>query len=355
MAHQPAAIIGSGAAVPAAEATPSSEFAQIVETIRAFQRSRALTVAAELGVADLLRDGSRTAADLADASGTDASALYRLLRALASIGVFHEDEQQRFALTATGQYLRTDHPLSVDSLARFLGADYEWRAWGELRHSIGTGETAAGHALGVDVWEHRRRHPQDSAVFDAAMRTLSHAQLGPLLAGHDFGRYRRIVDVGGGTGALLAGLLQPHPGVHGTLFDQPHVVADAAPILHAAGVSARVTIVAGDFFAEVPAGADAYLLRKILHDWDDADCVRILQTIRRAVTPRSRLLIVDAVVGPPNTDPPSKFLDLMMLVTAGGRERTEPQWRELLAEGGFHLEHTTPAGPANHVVEAVPA
>ena len=154
------------------EATPSPEFAQLVETIRAFQRSRALTVAAELGVADLLRDGPRTAHELADATGTHAPALHRPLRALASLGVFHEDEQQQFSLTATGQYLRTDHPLSADPLARFFGADYEWKAWGELRHSVRTGENAAIHALSVDVWEHRRHRPEDSAIFDAAMRIL---------------------------------------------------------------------------------------------------------------------------------------------------------------------------------------
>ena len=155
------------------EATPSPEFAQLVETIRAFQRSRALTVAAELGVADLLRNGPRTAHELADATGTHAPALHRPLRALASLVVFHEDEQQQqFSLTATGQYLRTDHPLSADPLARFFGADYEWKAWGELRHSVRTGENAAIHALSVDVWEHRRHRPEDSAIFDAAMRIL---------------------------------------------------------------------------------------------------------------------------------------------------------------------------------------
>jgi hypothetical protein len=333
---------------------PSPEFAQIVGTVRAFQRSRALTVAAELGVADLLRDGPRPVDDLADATGTHAASLYRLLRALASIGVFAEDEQRRFSLTEVGEYLRTDHPLSVDPLARFFGGDYEWRAWGELGHSVRTGQNAAVRALGVDVWEHRRRHPEDSAAFDASMRTLSRAQIGPLLAAHDFGQYAHVVDVGGGTGALLAGVLRQHQMMRGTLFDLPHVVADAESVLQAAGVANRVTVVAGDFFTEVPAGADAYLLRRILHDWHDADCLRILQGIRRAVTARSRLLIVDAVVGPPNEDPQSKFLDLMMLVSAGGRERTESEWRALLAEGGFNLERTTPAAPTSHVIEGVP-
>jgi O-methyltransferase domain/Dimerisation domain len=208
-------------AVPGVEAVPSPEFAQLVEALRAFQRSRALTVVAELGIADLLRDGPCSAPELAHATGTHPSALYRLLRALASIGLFVEDEQHRFSLTATGQYLRTDHPLSADPLARFFGADYEWRAWADLLHSVRTGETAAVHALGVDVWEHRQRHPDDRATFDAAMRTLSRAQIGPLLSAHDFGRYTQIVDIGGGTGALLAGILRTHPVVRGTLFDQP--------------------------------------------------------------------------------------------------------------------------------------
>jgi hypothetical protein len=346
--------MGTSIREPSVGEVPTRAFALLAEILRAFQRSRALTVAAELGVADLLGNGPRAVPDLADGTGTDPSALYRLLRALASIGVFFEDEQQRFSLTDMGQYLRTDHPLSLDPVARFLGADYEWKAWEELGHSVRTGQNASVHALGHDVWEHRRTRSADNAIFDAAMRTLSRAQLGPLLAAHDFGRYRHLVDIGGGTGALLTGILREHPGVRGTLFDQPHVVRGAAPVLESAGVADRVTVVAGDFFTQVLAGADAYLLRKILHDWDDAHCLRILRTVRQAATSNSRLLIVEAVVGPPNEDPHSKFLDLMMLVSAGGCERTEPQWQTLLAEGGFHLERITAAAPANHIIEAVP-
>jgi hypothetical protein len=346
--------LATSAAALAPGAGPSQEFGRLVGIARAYQHSRALAVAAELGVADLLRDGPRAVPDLANATGTHPPALYRLLRALSSLGVFREDDEQRFSLTATGEYLRTDHPLSVDPIARFFCADYEWRAWADLPYSVRTGGNAAAHAMGMDVWEHRRQHPADNATFDAAMQTLSRAQLGPLLSAHDFARDAHIVDVGGGNGALLAGLLQQHRGLHGTLFDLPHVVAGATPVLEAAGVVDRVDVVAGDFFTGLPTGADAYLLRKVLHDWDDADCLRILGALRRAVTPRSRLLIVEAVVGPPNEDAPSKFLDLMMLVSAGGRERTEAEWRALLANGGFHLERITPASPANHIIEAVP-
>lgn len=320
-----------------------------------YQRSRALTVAAELGIADLLRDGPRGVDDLAASTGTQAPTLYRLLRALASIGVFHEDAEQCFRLTPMSEYLRRDHPLSVDPAARMFGADYEWRAWGELGHSVKTGENAAVHALGMDVWEHRRRHPEHGEIFDATMRTFSRANDAGVLAAHDFGRYAVIADIGGGTGAVLASVLAAHPSARGILFDQAQVVAAAGPVLDKAGVADRVDVVPGDFFAAVPEGADASLLVRILHDWTDVDAVRILRTVRAAMAPDSRLLVLDAVVGPPNEDAPVKFLDLMMLASAGGRERAEPEWVSLLAEGGLAFVAATRATANLHVIEAKPA
>ncbi|MGQ0576543.1 MAG: methyltransferase [Pseudonocardia sp.] len=334
---------------------PSPEFVALNALVRGYQRSRALVVAAELGIADLLGDGPRDADDLAAVTAAHAPSLYRLLRALASIGIFHEDDGRRFALTPVGEYLRRDHPQSVDPIVRMFCADHEWRAWGELGHSIRTGGSAAVHALGMGKWDHLRRHPADGEVFDAAMRTLSRGNVAGVLAAHDFGRYGVIADVAGGTGALLAGLLAAHPGVRGVLCDQPHVVAEAGPVLGAAGVEDRVVLVAGDFFAAVPEGADAYVLSRILHDWDDDDAVRILRTVRAAAKPEARLLVLDGVVGPPNEDPLVKFLDLVMLVSLGGRERTEPEWRALLAAGGFTLVGATRATPNMHVIEATPA
>lgn len=331
------------------------EFVELMAIVRGYQRSRALTVIAELGIADLLHDGPRHVDDLAAATSTHAPALYRVLRALASIGVFIEDTGQRFALSAMGDYLRRDHPLSLDPAARMFGADYEWRAWGELGHSVATGETAAVHALGMDVWEHRRLHPEQGEVFDAAMRTFSRGDNAGVLAAHDFGRYKLIADIGGGTGAVLAAVLAAHPGTRGILFDQPQVVAAADPVLRDADVADRVTVVPGDFFDSVPKGADAYLLARILHDWADEDALRILTGIRAAMTPEARLLIIDAVVGPPNEDPLVKFLDLMMLVSAGGRERTEAEWRGLLADAGLEFVAATRATPNKHVIEARPA
>ena len=249
------------------------------------------------------------------------------ITSLPAAGVFTEHPDRRFALSAMGDLLRRDHPLSLDPAARMFGADYQWRAWGALRHSVETGENAAAHALGTDVWEYRRLHSEHGEIFDATMRTLSAGDNPGVLAAHDFGRYRLIADIGGGTGAVLAAVLAAHTDTRGILFDQPYVIANADVVLRAAGVADRATAVPGDFFEGVPEGADAYLLVRILHDWADAQALRILRNVRAAMTPDAVLVIVDSVLGPPNEDPLAKFLDLMMLVSAGGRERTERSGR----------------------------
>jgi SAM-dependent methyltransferase len=334
--------------------TPTAAFRELADLVRGYQRSQAVAVAARLGIPDHLRDGPRDAGDLAAVTGAHEPALYRLLRALATIGVLVELDGHRFGLSETGEYLRTDHPLSVDPLARMFCAPYEWRAWGELLHSVRTGGNAARQALGTDVWEHRRRHPEDQEVFDAAMRTTSRASTPGILAAHDFGRHRVLADVGGGTGALLAAVLRAHPGLRGVLVDQAQVVAGADEVLKEAGVADRVDVVSGDFFAEVPAGADAYLLSRILHDWPDEDAGAILRQVRAALRPDAVLLVHDAVVGPPGTDAPVAFLDLMMLVSAGGRERTEEEWRELFQTTGLRWEGATRVGPSSHLITAAP-
>jgi O-methyltransferase domain len=236
-----------------------------------------------------------------------------------------------------------------------FGADYQWRAWAELPHSVRTGGNAAVNALGCDVWEYRRRHPAHGEVFDATMRSFSRADGPAVLAAHDFGRYGVVADIGGGTGAVLAAVLAAHPSVRGILFDQPHVVAGADPLLRAAGVADRVSVVAGDFFVGLPTGADAYLLARILHDWVDEDALRILRAVRAAMDGDARVLLVEAVVGPPNDDPQTKFLDLLMLVSAGGRERTEDEWRALLAAADLKLLAATRATANKYVIEAAAA
>jgi hypothetical protein len=223
-----------------------------------------------------------------------------------------------------------------------------------LAHSVRTGQNAAVHALGIDAWEYRRRHPDESHAFDAAMRTFSSGDTAGLLAAYDFGRHRIIADVGGGTGAALTSILQAVPAARGILFDQPHVVASAVRLLEEAGVGDRVEVVSGSFFESVPSRADAYVLRRILHDWANEEATDILRCIRRSMDADARLLIVDAVVGPPNEDPLVKFLDLMMLVSEGGRERAQPEWEVLLAAGGFRFQGATRATANSYVIEAIP-
>jgi hypothetical protein len=319
-----------------------------------YQRSRALMAAAEFGIADLLRDGPRSVEQLAQATGTHAPTLYRLLRALAAVGVFDEQQDQRFALTPMSEFLRSDAAMPYGNLARFFGRDYQWAAWGALPHSVRTGENAAKHVLGVDVWEYRKQHPQENAIFNDAMLAVSLSSAGLEVGAYDFGRSQTVADIGGGTGALLTVMLRKYPQVRGVLFDQPHVVADAGPVLEAAGVADRVTIEGGSFFEKVPAGAETYVLRRILHDWLDDEAIAILRCCRAAMSSIARVVVLESVIGPPNEDAFSKFFDLLMLVSAGGRERTEAQWRSLFEASGLRLESVTPASPNSYAIVGAP-
>ena len=339
-------------------------FVELATIIRAFQQSRAVTAAAELGIADLLRSGARSVDDLAQASGSNAAALYRLLRALAAIGVFDEQPDRRLRADADGRV-----PADRSSVvARPGGPDVRRRlrvdAWGELTSSVRTGRTAAVIALDMDVWEYRRRHPDESETFDATMTTFASALSPNLVEAYDFSRHEVIADIGGGTGAALAAILEECPAARGVLFDQPHVVAGAPELLAEQGVADRVRVEAGDFFESVPDGADAYVLRRILHDWPDEEAIAILRVVRRAMGPSSRLIIVDCVVGPPNEDAMARFLDLMMLVSAGGRERTQDEWTSLLAEAGLRWQQrrrsprppsSKPSRPESSACSTMPA
>ena len=267
--------------------------------------------------------------------------------------MFTEVADHSFENNSVSEYLRSDHELSVAPAVEMFCGDYEWAAWGALDHSVRTGENAATHALGMDVWEHRRLDPDAGRTFDAAMRTLTRANDGEVGA-YDFGAFPVIADIGGGTGAMISAVLREHPQQRGILFDQPHVVANAQSVLAAAGVEERVDVVGGSFFESVPTGADAYVLRRILHDWTDDKCVEVLQCIRRSMTPAARLIVIEAVVGAPNEEPLAKWLDLMMLISAGGRERTLDEWASLLAQGGFRLESTAVATATSVILVAAP-
>ena len=256
--------------------------ADLVRLVDGFRVTQTIHAGVELGVPDLLADGERTADDLAETCGADPSALYRLLRALASLGILHEADGRRFSLTELGRPLRSDVPGSLRGWVRLIGRDHVWRSWGHLTNALRDGENAFRSLHGTDVWEWRAAHPEESAIFDEAMMSLTGAGNAAILGAYDFGRFGTVVDVAGGNGTLLAALLTTHQHTRGILFDQEHVVSRAAPVLRAAGVLDRCEVVAGSFFSSVPEGGDAYVLKSIIHDWEDEESVAILRTCRDA-------------------------------------------------------------------------
>jgi hypothetical protein len=317
-----------------ADVEPAS--AGLLPLIYGYQVSQAIHVAAALGIADELADGPRAVGDLASATATHADTLRRLLRALAAVEVLREEPDGTFGLTALGEELRGPPGL----VAAFIGRPYHWTAWGQLLHSVRTGENAFRAVHGVDVWEYRAQDPEEAAIFDAAMTGLSRRVNAAVVAAHDFSRYGVIVDVGGGHGALLAGILACHPGVRGVLFDQPAVVAGAD--------GDGFEIVGGSFFESVPEGGDAYLLKSVLHDWEDEPAIEILRTCRRAARAGTALLLVERGLAVPAT----KFSDLNMLVGPGGRERAFEEYAALLAAAEYELVSETPTTVGVSVFEA---
>lgn len=317
---------------------------------------QAVHVAAKLGIADLLEDGPKSPATLAEATGAHAGTLHRLLRALASLGVFAEDADGRFALTSLAEGLRTNAPGSLRAYAIMMGEDWHWRAWGGLLNSVRTGQPAFEHVFGCPMFSYFGEHPEAARVFDAAMTSRTGQETAAVIAAYEWPASATIVDVGGGQGALLAAILARNPDVHGVLFDMPHVIAVARGLIEEAGLADRCELAAGDFFERVPAGGDLYLLKRVVHDWDDERASAILRSCRAAMGDRSRLLVIEHVLPPGNAPSWGKLLDLQMLVlTPGGRERDEAGFRALLASTGLRLERIIPAGPTASLIEAVVA
>jgi hypothetical protein len=317
--------------------------------VNGYQVTQAIHVAAVLGIADLLADGPRSGDDLAAAVDAHAPSLQRVLRALASVGVLHEEADGRFALTDVGACLRSDAADPVGGWAAYVGGHAHFAAWGNLLHAVRTGESAFRSVHGADVWDYRAGHPDEGAVFDRAMTDNTRRTNRRLLAAYDFSPFATVVDVGGGHGALLAALLDAHPGMRGVLFDLPHVVAGASVD------EARCDVIAGSFFDGVPPGGDAYVLKAIVHDWEDGEALRILQACRDAAPGHARLLVVERDLGAANENPDAKFSDLNMMIGPGGRERTREEFAALFEGAGFALEREVPTGIGFSVFEGRPA
>lgn len=345
-------MFGIDAHEAADDATTAATRNELQRLVQGFQVSQAIHAAVVLELPDLLSGGPRNVSDLALATGTDPEALYRMMRALAMFGVMKECGAREFELTAIGAGLRTDAPRSLAPIVRLQCRSSHWQAWGNLIHALGNGQTAFEYVHGKDVWTYRAQHREEGDAFDNAMAAFAHQIADAFLKVCDVGRARHIVDVGGGDGTFLARILEANPHMQGTIFDRPHVIERACTFVASAGLSNRCKCSAGDFFAAVPGGGDLYLLKWILHDWDDAAAMQILRSCRQAMPVGCRLLVVEHLVGSPHTSQFAVLRDLQMRVVTGGRERTSDEFAVLLSNTGFLLRSVLETAAGVSVIEA---
>lgn len=328
--------------------------AQLIEMAMAYWVSRIVYVAAKLNLADRLADGPKSADELAEITGTHPPSLYRFMRTLANLGILTESTPHRFALTSLGEALQTGAAGSARASVLTIASDWWIRGFSELQYSVETGKCAFEKSLGEPVFDWLGKHPEEASMFSETMVGFHGAEPPAVAASYDFSKVQTLVDVGGASGNLLATILGRHPGPRGILFDLPHVVRDAPALFEARGVKDRVTVQAGSFFENVPKGGDIYILSHIIHDWNEEQCLTILGNCRRAMSPASRLLIVEMVLPEGDTPHPGKMLDLLMLVATGGQERTEKEYGTLLDKADLRLTRVVPTPSAVSIVEAVP-
>ena len=324
---------------------------RLLDMIFGFMVSRSVAVAAQLGVADHLRAGPRGADELAGVVGADPRSLYRLLRALSGAGVFAEGADGRFGLTPLSELLRSDAPESLRAFALTLADEVNFAMWAELPYAIKSGKPVVPHKLGMLWFDWLEQHPVKAKEFNDAMTSFSASGATAVLAAYDFSGIKKLVDVGGGHGLLLASVLSKYSNMKGVLYDAPAVVAGAKELLAAHGVADRCETVGGDFLASVPAGGDAYILKHIIHDWSDEECTTILKHCHAGTREGGKVLIVEMVIPGPNVPSLSKFLDLQMMVFLTGRERTESEYRQLLERSGFELTRIVDTPSPYSVIE----
>jgi hypothetical protein len=353
-----------GALLRAAEQVLPAEVT-MMQRIGGFWSTALLRVAGRLAIAEHLSAGPMTAAELARITGANEDALHRSLRALSAMGIFHLDRRGRFSNNRLSETLRPGRVSSMKDIAEYFGSESNLAAWNDFERTVMTGESAFPRVHGVSVWEWFASHPDEMRAFAGSMTSMTE-QAAPAIAGaYPFGKHARICDVAGSKGTLLAEILVQHPQARGVLFDAPHVLAEAPPYLGARGVLGRVETVAGSFFESVPEGCDAYVLKDILHDWDDARCITILENCRRAMaggaggasrangSRDTRLLVAEVLVDRASTEPPGPLIDVQMLaVCDGGRQRTAGEMGALFARCGLELRAVHPSPMPNSVIEA---
>ena len=327
----------------------------LMQLVQGFMVSKALQAVAELGIADLLDESPKTSEKLAEATSTHASSLYRLLRALASRGIFREDEHGCFDNTPLSDPLRSNAPVSVRDFVIYGLHDGNMFAWTRLMEVLKTGKPSFKDATGFDFWAYIfQEHPEIGERFNRAMTSFAAGMIKMVLDTYNFSPFKSIADIGGGQGLLLVSILKAHPQLHGILFELPSVAEEANAYLQNQGLSDRCEIIAGDAFKTMPAGHDAYVLKHVLHDWSDEKACHILQRCREAIPEHGKLIVLDAVMTPDNDPHPAKWFDLHMMVALGGRERTEKEFKELLNRTGFKLTMAKPLPASIGIVEGVP-
>jgi hypothetical protein len=319
---------------------------KMLNLIGGFWIARSIYLAAELGVADAFDDRPKTIAQLATATNTEPRSIYRLLRALASVGIFSEVSEQCFALTPLATTLKSDIPDSMRYVAMAQMGDDHSLGWSNGLHSLKTGEIAFDALTGMSVWDYYAQHPEAGQIFSQSMTSMGSAIAQAVAATYDFSEFETIVDVGGAQGNLISAIVRSHPHLKGILFDLPEIMATV-------NADANIQPIAGNFFESVPSGGDAYLLRWIIHDWDDEKSLMILKNCHQAMPDRGKLLLVESIIPPGNDFSPAKFIDLIMLLMAGGRERTEQEYRLLLRSSGFELTRVIPTPSMLSIIEAV--
>jgi DNA-binding transcriptional ArsR family regulator len=325
--------------------------AAMLEMIFGAWIAQGIAVAADLKVADALADGPLAIDELARRVGADPDALARLLRALISEGIFVQRRDGRYALNALGDTLRSDAPISIAGMARFVGAPEHREHWSHLLDAVKTGEAVTPKLRGMSGWDYLAQQPELAAIFNDAMTSISEWAIDPVVAAYDFAPYPTIIDVGGGHGRLLAAIVTATPGARGVLYDLPHVVDGAPELLQKYGVTDRVRTAGGSFLDAVPEGGDAYVLKNVIHDWPDAEAVTILSNVRKAATPGTTLLLVELVIPDHNREFTGKWVDMEMLVQAGARERTATEYRKLLEQAGFQMTRVVPTASPFSLVE----
>ena len=336
--------------MPQKESSPESTLNRMLS----YNQTQMIYVLVKLGIPDILAKGPKNAEKLASQVNAHAPSLHRLLRALTSLDVLTEDDQQRFALTPVSELLRSDVPGSMRPFALSYGEPWWWNAWSNLLHSIQTGDTAFDHIFGQGLFEFFSENTQAAKIFNKNMTAMTSVEVKGILAAYDFSATKVLVDVAGGHGALMTSFLLANPKSRGIIIDLPAVVGGTKDRLATAGLTERCDVIEGSFFEAIPTGGDTYSLKDILHDWNDEQSIQILKNCHKAMGGSGKLLVIERVIQPGNDPSPAKLIDISMLVLTGGRERTEQEYRSLLEAAGFRLEDIHSFDGVTHIIEAIP-